>query len=74
MRGVSTCAVFLDNCRVPAANLLGGEEGRGFGLAMKTLVSAASRLPPPASVSPRAAWMPAWPSPETGSSSAVPSP
>jgi butyryl-CoA dehydrogenase len=37
MRGVSTCAIFLDNCRVPAANLLGGEEGKGFGLAMKTL-------------------------------------
>jgi alkylation response protein AidB-like acyl-CoA dehydrogenase len=37
MRGVSTCAVFFDNCRVPAANLLGGREGAGFGAALKTL-------------------------------------
>jgi len=37
MRGVSTCAVFLDGCRVPAANLLGGKEGTGFGTALKAL-------------------------------------
>ena len=37
MRGVSTCAVFLDNCRVPASSLLGGKEGAGFGAALKAL-------------------------------------
>ena len=28
-----TCAVIMDNVRVPAANLL-GEEGKGFNIAM----------------------------------------
>lgn len=37
MRGVSTCGIFLDACRVPAANLLGGKEGTGFATAMKAL-------------------------------------
>jgi len=34
--GSSTCSLLFDNCRVPAANLL-GEEGQGFKIAMHTL-------------------------------------
>lgn len=37
MRGVSTCGVFLDDCRVPASSLLGGKEGAGFPAALKAL-------------------------------------
>jgi acyl-CoA dehydrogenase len=36
-RGAHTCDVIFENCRVPAANLIGGHEGRGFSTAMKTL-------------------------------------
>ncbi|BBH46549.1 acyl-CoA dehydrogenase family protein [Pseudomonas sp. KU43P] len=35
--GSPVSAVYFDNCRVPAANLLGGVEGRGFKTVMKTL-------------------------------------
>lgn len=35
--GSHTCDVIFDGCRVPAANLLGGIEGRGFKTAMKVL-------------------------------------
>jgi len=35
--GSHTCDVMFDSCRVPAANLLGGVEGRGFKTAMKVL-------------------------------------
>jgi acyl-CoA dehydrogenase len=36
-RGTKTCDVNLDNVRVPAANLIGGEPGKGFKTAMKVL-------------------------------------
>lgn len=36
IRGSATCELILENCIVPAENLL-GQEGKGFGIAMKTL-------------------------------------
>lgn len=36
-KGAHTCDVIFDNCRVPAANLIGGVEGKGFYTAMKVL-------------------------------------
>lgn len=36
-RGAHTCDVIFDDCRVPAANLIGGKEGLGFATAMKVL-------------------------------------
>jgi acyl-CoA dehydrogenase len=36
-RGAHTCDVIFENCRVPAANLIGGKEGVGFKTAMKVL-------------------------------------
>jgi acyl-CoA dehydrogenase len=36
-KGAHTCDVIFDNCRVPAANLIGGVEGQGFYTAMKVL-------------------------------------
>jgi acyl-CoA dehydrogenase len=36
-RGAHTCDVIFENCRVPAANLIGGQEGVGFKTAMKVL-------------------------------------
>jgi acyl-CoA dehydrogenase len=36
-RGAHTCDVIFENCRVPAANLIGGQEGLGFKTAMKVL-------------------------------------
>jgi acyl-CoA dehydrogenase len=36
-RGAHTADVIFDNCRVPAANLIGGVEGVGFKTAMKVL-------------------------------------
>lgn len=36
-KGAHTCDVIFDNCRVPAANLIGGKEGVGFKTAMKVL-------------------------------------
>lgn len=36
-RGTKTCDVILDNVRVPAANIIGGEPGKGFKTAMKVL-------------------------------------
>jgi acyl-CoA dehydrogenase len=37
MKGSHTCDVIFENCRVPAANIIGGVEGWGFATAMKTL-------------------------------------
>jgi len=36
-RGAHTCDVNFDDCRVPAANIIGGKEGQGFKTAMKVL-------------------------------------
>jgi acyl-CoA dehydrogenase len=36
-RGTRTCDVYLDEVRVPAANLIGGTPGQGFKTAMKVL-------------------------------------
>ncbi|MDP3083113.1 MAG: acyl-CoA dehydrogenase family protein [Rubrivivax sp.] len=36
-RGTKTCDVNLDQVRVPAANIIGGEAGKGFKTAMKVL-------------------------------------
>lgn len=36
-RGTKTCDVNLDNVRVPAANIIGAEPGKGFKTAMKVL-------------------------------------
>ncbi|VTU25447.1 Acyl-CoA dehydrogenase [Variovorax sp. PBS-H4] len=36
-RGAHTCDVIFENCRVPAANLIGNVEGMGFKTAMKVL-------------------------------------
>lgn len=36
IRGSATCELIFENCRIPKENLL-GREGKGFGIAMKTL-------------------------------------
>lgn len=36
IRGSATCELIMENCIVPAENLL-GQEGKGFSIAMKTL-------------------------------------
>jgi acyl-CoA dehydrogenase len=36
-RGAHTCDVIFENCRVSAANIIGGKEGMGFKTAMKVL-------------------------------------
>ena len=36
IRGSATCELIFENCRIPKENLL-GQEGKGFGIAMKTL-------------------------------------
>jgi butyryl-CoA dehydrogenase len=36
-KGVETCELMFDDCRVPASAILGGEPGKGFGQMMKGL-------------------------------------
>jgi alkylation response protein AidB-like acyl-CoA dehydrogenase len=36
-KGIESCEVFLDNCRVPASAVLGGQAGAGFAQMMKGL-------------------------------------
>ena len=36
-KGAHTCDVIMENCRIPAVNLIGGKEGVGFKTAMKVL-------------------------------------
>jgi len=36
-KGAHTCDIIFDNCRVPAENIIGGREGKGFKTAMKVL-------------------------------------
>jgi acyl-CoA dehydrogenase len=36
-KGAHTCDVIMENCRIPAVNLIGGKEGIGFKTAMKVL-------------------------------------
>ncbi|NMG74210.1 acyl-CoA dehydrogenase [Aromatoleum diolicum] len=36
-KGAHTCDVIFDDCRVPASNIIGGQEGMGFRTAMKVL-------------------------------------
>lgn len=36
-KGAHTCDVIMENCRIPASNLIGGKEGIGFKTAMKVL-------------------------------------
>ena len=36
-RGLDTCELIFDDCRVPVENLVGGEEGRGFGQVLNGL-------------------------------------
>ncbi len=36
-KGAHTCDVIFEDCRIPAANLIGGKEGVGFKTAMKVL-------------------------------------
>ena len=36
-KGVETCELTFDNCRVPSSAILGGEPGKGFGQMMKGL-------------------------------------
>jgi len=36
-RGINTCELIFKDCRVPAQNIIGGEEGKGFATAMKVL-------------------------------------
>ncbi len=38
-RGVDTCELIFEKCRIPATNLVSGEEGRGFGQIMAGLES-----------------------------------
>ncbi len=36
-KGAHTCDIIFENCRVPAENIIGGQEGKGFKTAMKVL-------------------------------------
>ena len=43
-RGLDTCELIFDDCRVPVENLVGGEEGRGFGQVMNGLETGLSLI------------------------------
>ncbi len=36
-RGINTCELVFKDCQVPAKNIIGGQEGKGFATAMKVL-------------------------------------
>ena len=43
IRGSSTCEIIMENCVVPKENLL-GQEGKRFGIAMRTLDAGRIRI------------------------------
>ena len=46
IKGSSTCELIMEDCIIPKDRLL-GKQGKGFGIAMKTLWTAAASASPP---------------------------